>query len=814
MQKRYYTLLILIFAFSLKAQLGKEAWHWQFGKYCALDFSSGSPVVGTSAIITNEGCASISDPTTGQLLFYTDGVSVWNKNNTVMQNGYGLFGNTTTSQSALIVPKPGTINLFYVFTADYEGSPKGVRYTLVDMNLDNGNGDVIPSTKNTLLTFPPAAEKLTAIRHCNGIDFWVIDHPLNSNSFYAYLVSSMGVTASPVISNTGSFIGSSVNSGNGYLKGSPNGKRLAAGGEYIGKLDIFNFNNSTGQVNTPITITYPFILQGAYGVCFSPDNSKLYATDLYNKRLYQYDLSSNIPATVIASETVIDSNFVGYMGALQFAPDGKIYIVRNGFQTLSVINNPNALGLACNFQLNGIVFQSTQASSLGLPNFIEQGISPRKDTFDMSICSPAFPVTIVNDSAKSSILWSTGDTLPSISASSFGSFWVSYINSTGCKETDTFHIKQATPLVVNILKDSTVCANQLPININATLPNILSYSWNDSFNQPIRAISTQGLYWVDFTFNNFCVSRDSFNFSIDSVPSIKLGKDTALCKPYSLRANPGEQYDWSNGATTQQITVSISGIYSIIVTSPQGCKNSDTINVTIYSPPIIKVLKDSIQCGNLFIPVNENAFFPNTALYNWSDGSNQPTHLISSPGIYWLDYTLMNSCVTRDSFSLYLYSYPIVSLGNDTVFCQGQRQLSAYNPNCIYQWNTGEVTSSIIATSPSTYWVQVNNHGCLNFDTMIVNPDFNQLNFIMPNIVTPNNDNINDAIDFSKYGFSEIHLEIYSRWGNKISESTDINYIWKPIDVDGTYFYTLQYKINCGVETQVKVLKGFITVVR
>ena len=84
----------------------------------------------------------------------------------------------------------------------------------------------------------------------------------------------------------------------------------------------------------------------------------------------------------------------------------------------------------------------------------------------------------------------------------------------------------------------------------------------------------------------------------------------------------------------------------------------------------------------------------------------------------------------------------------------------------------------------------------------------------MPNIVTPNNDGINDEIDFGIYQFSSMLLTIYDRWGVKVIESTDPTYAWKPTGDDGAYFYTLQYRIDCGNQTQSKALKGFITLIR
>ncbi len=819
--------IIFSLTISLYAQPGKESWHWAFGSAVGLDFSSGSPVAVIDSINTQEGSASISDSNTGQLLFYTDGTHIWDKNNHRMPNGYGLIGGEgTATQAALIIQKPGTNNLYYVFTADQGGyccgtTPQantGIHYSIVDMTLNGGLGDV--TVKNVLLTPPPTTEKLTAVKHCNDRDYWVITHPFNSNAFNAYLVNPAGISPTPVVSNVGGVqnnAGGNFYETTGYLKASPNCKRLASAVPYLNLLEVFDFDNSNGTVSAPISLTvvHPTIsgnpdTVGAYGLSFSPDNSKLYASiGTYNGDILQYDLNAGTSAAINATRKSILPGLEGC--ALQLASNNKIYIC--DYIHLGSINNPNDTGISCNYHSNVITF-SYGSSTYGLPNFIDANrAAPFHNNKETQLCN--FSTYTLTASGNNNYQWSTSDTTQAIVISNFGDYTVSYLNSDGCKEIDTFWVTQIQPPSINQLRDTSACSNvPVSVTINATYPSTVSYNWNDGFNQPVHTITTVGTKWVDYTLNNFCVSRDSFNFFIDSIPSVNLGRDTALCKPLTLSANAGEQYSWSNGSTTQQINVTTSGTYSITVTSPQGCKNSDTVNVTIYIPPIINILSDSRECGNFFFSVNVNAVYPNTTLYNWSDGFMGQTHSLTTPGIYWVDFTLNNTCVSRDSFNLYLYPYPVVSLGSDTTFCLGRLPLNVVNSSCTYIWSTGETTSNIIATHAGTYWVQVNRHGCISSDTLVVNPAYSAFNFTLPNIVTPNNDNINDFIDFSNYQFSSLQLDIYNRWGNKIFESSDPAIVWRPTCDDGSYYYVAQYKIECGTETQSKSLKGFVTVLR
>jgi hypothetical protein len=315
--------IFLLFAFTANAQLGKEAWHWQFSCNRSLDFSTATPIEGTSSICPAEGCASISNRNTGQLLFYTDGTNVWDKNNNQMPNGFGLIGGQGSStQAALIVPKPCTTNIYYLISSDEEGNfnslNQGINYSIVDMSLHGGLGDV--TIKNVSLTPPPTAEYLVGVRHNNGNDYWIITHPFNSNSFNAYLVNKNGISLTPIISNCGTIIQSnSVTAQTGYLKASPNGKKLASGFmvNNLSTLEIYDFDNATGIISNVITKNYSQILNSPYGLSFSPDSKKLYV-DFFNEAiLYQYDLSSGIASNIIASQkSLYLNNFQNLLAGL------------------------------------------------------------------------------------------------------------------------------------------------------------------------------------------------------------------------------------------------------------------------------------------------------------------------------------------------------------------------------------------------------------------------------------------------------------------------------------------------------------------
>ena len=103
--KKLLTFIFILNSLIIFAQ--GEANIWYFGENAGLDFNSGSPIPLTNGQLnTFEGCSSFSD-SSGNLLFYSDGTTVWTKDHTIMLGGTGLKGDPSSTQSAMIIPKPG-----------------------------------------------------------------------------------------------------------------------------------------------------------------------------------------------------------------------------------------------------------------------------------------------------------------------------------------------------------------------------------------------------------------------------------------------------------------------------------------------------------------------------------------------------------------------------------------------------------------------------------------------------------------------------------------------------------------------------------
>ena len=366
-------IFLLLLPFTLLSR--KEANIWYFGNNAGLDFNGGQPVaILDGKLNSNEGCATLSDRN-GKLLFYTDGVTVWNREHRVLPNGTGLMGHNSSTQSAVIVPVPESENLFYIFTVDDKDRSGGFRYSLLDLNLDNGFGGIVDTIKNKLL-FAPSAEKISAVNNydCSGV--WVVSHEWGNNAFRAYLVSSSGIDTIPVISNVGIKYEGSVHNKKGYLKSNTFGTKIAAASGYTSTIELFDFDNRTGVLSNNVKLEYSD--WEAYGVEFSPDGKKLYAT--LNTRsiwfwseneLWQFTIESGIPTQITGSRrTVATQSLSSQFGALQLATNGKIYVARQDAGYVGVINKPDEALNNCNYVSNGVNLGG-RSCVWGLPFFIQ-----------------------------------------------------------------------------------------------------------------------------------------------------------------------------------------------------------------------------------------------------------------------------------------------------------------------------------------------------------------------------------------------------------------------------------------------------------
>ena len=429
--KRNFHFIFLIFILHIPIVFGQlQNNNWVFGFGARVNFSGPIPVGSSNAAInSNESTASVSDPSTGQLLFYTDGLKVWDANNDVMPNGSNLLGGfyNSCTQGALIVPFPEDNQRYYLFTLEELEAlslvpviDNGLRYSVVDMTLNGGLGDVQVATLNTPLA-TDLTEKLIVIRSAEIQGFWVIAHKKNANEFLAWKIDACGVTAQPVVSAVGSNFASAPFGANeawsGAMDASPDGNRIGMPVDWSDRIEFFDFNKTTGVVSNPLTVnvtddsTPPFLRK--YGACFSPDGSKFYYTNMNS--VYQLDLSTYTSAAIASSITLIYSPLLepnnNYCFQIEEAPNNRLYVAIGNTARLDEISNPNLLGLGCGYVSNAISF-SPATCQLGLPAQVPIGGFAASSTITFlpdSCLQSSISFSIPSTSPINQVNWNFGD---------------------------------------------------------------------------------------------------------------------------------------------------------------------------------------------------------------------------------------------------------------------------------------------------------------------------------------------------------------------------------------------------------------------
>lgn len=337
-----------------------HATHWYFGNKAAIKFENNVPIPLTNSAMTQvEGVATISDAN-GNLLFYTDGITIFNRNHQVMVNGSGLTSNSSNTQSAFIVPFPGNPEKYYVIT------PGPYNYSIVDMTLDNGNGAVMADAKNISIT-TENSEKVAGLLASNQKDIWLITYGANQKRFNVYKITSSGISTTPVTSQF------TIASGfYGYMKISPDGIKIAMA-NFANNFHLYDFNNETGVVSNQVVVPINIGGLGSYGIEFSPNNNMVYVADHRGQnRVFQYNITLATPELISASVVPLTAN-VPALGGIQLGPDNKIYVAREGSSFLGVINNPDVLGTGCNYVAEGVDLAG-KTSNLGLPGFVASSL--------------------------------------------------------------------------------------------------------------------------------------------------------------------------------------------------------------------------------------------------------------------------------------------------------------------------------------------------------------------------------------------------------------------------------------------------------
>lgn len=832
---------------------------WAFGVNAGINFNTSPPQAITTGINTSEGSASMCD-SMGHLLLYTDGTTVWDRNHNVMPDGadlpdVGLNITGSTSQGTIIVTKPGSHTQYYIFSlGKFEATAAGyfgkLYYSLVDMTLNGGLGNVVTTQKGILMD-SLLTEHMTAVSG-NNCNIWLLVFSRSDNVFKAYSIDFNGIDFNPVLSTGIPAPGTPFPLGVGNMDMANDRSRLALS---LDKLYLYQFDPDLGNITNPVVLDTN---TRYYGVSFSPDDSKLYAGIDYPNTINQFDLTSGDSLQMATSRTFIATG-PGFAGAIKRAPDGKVYYCIRSSDTgiaLSVINFPNLAGTACQVVVNGFPLAPGTSSLFGLPNLTmiagkRHFYTAQTDTVN---CKTSHLMTAGNLTGINYI-WEDGSTGPTRLVTSSGTYWVKYQVNSPCifdEYTDTVKVffDFSIQNIITYTSHTGMCKADSFLMVASNLTGT-GYTWDDASTGTQRTMNQTGTYWVTYDIDSLCKHfADTFRliYPLNDY-QVAFTCDSIVCagNPVIFQNTSDPHFTgfrWIFNAQSSSLLVSPSfaftqsGNYEVKLTGTINGICPDTIVKTILVDTVFPVSfeldKEKICTGASVIFSPQTDVTLTGLVFDFGDQtalsfSNTPVvfHAYDNSGIKPVQLTASFRACADNHYTdtVYVYDLPLVDIGPDTGLCLNGPAIflknSKESPAGEYTrlWNTGDTTALLKVVHPGTYSLTVttNPPGCSTTDQVTVHKD---CYIDIPNVFSPNNDGVNDYF-FPRQLLSQkvtaFKMQVLNRWGQSVFETQNTNGRgWDgafngKIQPEGVYIYLIDAQINGSV---MEKYQGNVTLIR
>lgn len=529
-----YNLILLLFILASDAYSQKENSIWYLGDKYGVDFNYDPPLGLQDGVLPDlcEGISTYSDAE-GNLLFYSNGEKIWNSLHRVMPNGQDLKGHRSSTQGVVFVRHPLNTSQVFVITCDWEYSNSidvaSLYYSVIDMSLDAGLGDILPTKKNVLLGHD-YAEKLVGIKGLCG-DAWIVTQKRHSTEIHSFHLNSQGDISGPYVSDVLEYeilTDTNFYTSVGTIQASPNGDILSFCAFPVGVLKVMRFDKGSGLIISSYNLEVPptniyDALEGKipgdykyYTSCFSSSGNFLYTFETnannHNRSiLTQYQLYWNADSLTYVKTPIatINGPFVApYLMQLEMN-SGKIYFGHLNNNYLYTIENPDIEGVGCNFQDSVVKVSDGISVRKGNPNIviIPDLPPPAIDTIlpqDPYICTGAALEVALNrfDSVK----WSDNDRSLTRTLTAAGDYAIiAYLNGCPYYDTTTVEIHKSSDLI----RDTVLCEGSSLV-VSAPLEDAL---WQDSVRAGTYMINRAGEYYVQGIDSQGCETRDSFTVS-------------------------------------------------------------------------------------------------------------------------------------------------------------------------------------------------------------------------------------------------------------------------------------------------------------
>ncbi|MBI1265879.1 MAG: T9SS type A sorting domain-containing protein [Cryomorphaceae bacterium] len=512
----------------------------------------------------------------GELMYYADGQLLYDRNFDPLQNG-NVIANPTAYQGSLFINVPESEDLVYYFSSAASPWTQGLRYSIIDNNLNNGLGGVT-DVKNVFIEVT-GSECYRSIQHCNMVDFWLVYYDGLENEFHAHLVNSDGISSEPVVSEIDLSYLEQVQTA--PLVVNDEGSRLFIRGA------ILNFNQATGEVELALETVFDELV---FAYCFSNSGKYAYfAAGYLNTGFYRIDLSQPQSEWLNNVENFANTT-VDYFGVgMMAAPNGIVYYESiSGW--LSAVTNPEEENISeLNFELE---FEFIGAMINTFPNY-HHAYSTGPTLYPqgpIQVCAGETHTYSVSQSECSSqnINWelegsgelvSVSNGIITFTAAQAGDVKLIVSTELTCGLiSDTLNVVVMPGIEIDLGSDVGFCAGQ-----SLTLspgPGYDNYTWQDGSSMPVFTVNQPGVYSVEVSLNG-CSAADEIVVGPSFAGNIDLGPDVFLCDGEIAIIDAGPNFDayvWHDGTSGQFFTAYEAGI--VYVTSNTPCFATDTLLVT------------------------------------------------------------------------------------------------------------------------------------------------------------------------------------------------------------------------------------------
>ena len=743
----------------------KEADQWVFDNH-VFDFSSGKIKVVDSLAKTyyfepdfdkhyfdkqSPPIANICDDN-GKLLFYSVGTNVFDNKHDTLENGTGIKNFIRNWYSTSVIVPVGIKNKkYYLFTIPYTWIKfeDTAFYSTIELNKSTGKFSV---TQKNIPLFKNPSEGITATKHANGIDTWVLMLDGRLNQYHAYLVSECGI-APPVKTYI-----PSINIEDNMIF-SPNGKYLYSRGDTC---RLYNFDNSTGK------LTYNTSLQKgsvAEYYAFTSD-SKNIILDILNtpNYKYSYNIATKQYTPVGFPASKLQSWSFPFHDGYNYYTEGITNNIR--YINKTDLSNPQKPIVKDSISYRFFIAYGDSLRTNGLapfPSFITSYLDPdyAKSQIGIGLLEIKSNKVCVGDSTKFQLKNTRGIT----------QYWWQYGNGDSANTSLTnYKYKKAGIYKVRLI-----------------------VLYNCLYDTVYTTVQVDSIPSIDIGQEYQC-----------AINSIKLSANENF-----------DSYLWDTGDTSTSIIASSAKQYKITVGNACGF-TADSVKVQLIKHNIElstnrTCVKDTtkIQVNSLY-PISKYTWQYGNGI---SDSTTNKYYIYPIAGIYNLKLIAFQNCFSDTaSTQVIVDDTPILNLGDSILTCKDEViNLDAGKGFSNYLWQDGSKNQTFTAqpfkgseTLEGFAKVTVTNACGSQTDSIKIK----KVQIWAPNIITPNDDGKNETLEIKSPLNQPVNLQIHNRWGQEVYQSDNYKNDWSAKNLsEGVYYFNSHYE-GCPV------LKGWVQVAR